>query len=139
MRELNAIDWTNLDNWEGLPETLERIGLSIPEDELQNFIKIAQESAGAIRNIDLDKLNEELQKLLDLKNKIATKEQGRTFSDADYKSLISTDASLANQFAQTLSGDYIYLGSSMETLIKAINKNTETRLEEAKLQLESKI
>ena len=55
-------------------KTLEQMGLSVPNDELQNFIKIAQESAGAIHNIDLDKLNEELQKLLDLKNRIATKE-----------------------------------------------------------------
>lgn len=139
MGQINALDWKNLEDWESLPETLKAIGVSVPSKQLNAFIEAAKESAGAIHKVDLTKLTEEIQKLANLKNKIVTKEQGRTFSQADYESLIASDSSLASSFAQTLSGEYVYLGSSLDALTEAINNNTDALLKEAKDQLEDKI
>ena len=139
MGQLNAMDWKNLEDWENLPETLEKIGLSVPEDELEEFILAAQKSAGAIHNVDFDKLNEELSKLANIKNQISSGEQTRTFSSENYETLIKADSTLAKFFAQDLSGNYIYLGNSMKILTEAINKNTEALLNEGITQLQDKI
>jgi hypothetical protein len=36
--QLNALDWSNMSDWESLPQTLEELGISIPKDQLQAFI-----------------------------------------------------------------------------------------------------
>jgi hypothetical protein len=38
------------------------------------------------------------------------------------------DSSLSSQFQQTLSGEFVYLGSSMADLTEAISENTDALL-----------
>jgi uncharacterized protein (UPF0210 family) len=47
--QINAINWKNLDDWEKLPETLQNIGINVPNAALEDFITNAQTAAGAIR------------------------------------------------------------------------------------------
>jgi hypothetical protein len=71
--------------------------------------------------------------MLDLQqiaNKIKKGEQGTTFSSDDYNKLIAMDSSLASEFRQTLSGEFVYLGNSMDILTKAIDENTKAQLKE---------
>ena len=139
MSQINALDWKNMEEWDNLPDTLEQIGLNIPNAELQNFIKVAQESAGAIRNIDLESLNAQMADLQSIVKRVKTGEQGRVFSSQDYESLVEAVPSLAGKFQQTLEGDYVYLGSAMQDLTVAIQDNTAALLKEAQEQLQNKI
>ena len=139
MGQINALDWKSMEDWEKLPETLEAIGISIPSAALEEFVNQAQTAAGAIRNIDLDKLNEQLQGLQNIGNKIKTGEQGRTFGSSEYESLVAMDSNLASQFQQTLSGEFVYLGKSMADLTQAISENTDALLGQAIKQLQNKI
>lgn len=139
MGQINALDWKNMDDLENLPETLAELGISVPADQLQDFIEIAQDAAGAIKNIDLDKLNEQMQQLASIANKIDTNEQGRTFSDSDYNALVAADSDLADDFRQNLDGEWVYIGESMDTLRAAIEENTSALLGEATKQLQTKV
>jgi hypothetical protein len=71
MSALNALDWSSVESLESLPETLEAMGIAVPEDELENYIELLKESAGATRNIDLEKIKETAVELTNLKKSIA--------------------------------------------------------------------
>jgi hypothetical protein len=137
--QLNALDWKNLESWEKLPGVLDELEIAIPDEELEEFIKLAQETAVAIRKIDLAKLNEDFLTLASLKDKIRKKEQTRTFSESDYNKLIEKNADLAKDFALNLNGEYVYIGDTLEELIKAIEKNTSALLGEAADILQDKV
>ena len=139
MGQINAMDWKNMDDWENLPELLNTIDLDVTNKELETFIKEASNAAGAIKKIDLEKLRENLLGLEGMKSKLKSGEQGRVFSEADYKMLIEADKTLASQFQQNFEGEYVYLGSSMATLTQAIEANTAALLGESVVQLQEKI
>lgn len=139
MAQINSLDWKNMDDLENLPETLAELGISVPAEELQNFIDTAQDAAGAIKKIDLDKLNEQMQQLASIASKIDSNEQGRNFSESDYNALVAADGDLANDFRQNLDGEWVYVGESMDTLRAAIEENTAALLGEATKQLQTKV
>jgi pyruvate/oxaloacetate carboxyltransferase len=74
MGQLNAMDWKNLDDWEDLPNKLKELGVSVPSKQLENFINIAKDTAGAIHTIDFTKLNESISELASLSSKIRSGE-----------------------------------------------------------------
>lgn len=136
MGQLNAMDWKNLEDWENLPGILGELKIALPTNELQEFIDVASVSAGAIKNIDLDALNE---KMLSLQNLSKNAKFGeRRVSDSDYASLVEEDPELAKQFQQTLEGDYVFMGA-IEELILAISKNTDALLGQTTNQLQNKV
>jgi hypothetical protein len=48
------MDWTNMEDWNNLPETLKQLGINVPESELKSFIINAKNAAGALEQIDLE-------------------------------------------------------------------------------------
>lgn len=136
---LNALDWNSVASIESLPDTLEQIGISVPQDELQEYLEMLKESAGAIKNIDLEKLQDAATTLANIKLGIGTQEQNRSFSEETYKTLIEMDPKLAEKFQLGLDGQYIYLGDSIQELIGAINENTTALLSETSVILENKL
>ena len=141
MSHINSIEWKNMDEWDKLPDTLEQVGLGAyaNSEALQAFITAAQESAGAIRNINLDKLNEQMQELQSISNKIKSGEQGRSFDSSSYEAIVEAIPKMAGQFQQTLEGEYVYLGDSMSALTEAIHENTAALLGQATDQLQNKV
>ena len=137
--QLNAIDWHDADALEQLPNTLKEIGITIPSEHLEEFIADAKKAAHAIHNIDMDALNEKLVVLNKTLKNIYANEQDRTFDDSTYKALIEMAPELASSFRQDLDGNWIYLGSSMDDLREAIDKNTGALVEEKRDQLQAKI
>lgn len=136
---LNALDWQSVESLESLPETLENIGVSVPNDQLQAYIENLKEVAGATRNIDLNKLQESSKTLLNLSKSIESGNQKRSFSEEDFKSLTEAIPELAEKFQLGLDGQYTYLGSSMEDLQKAIEENTKALLQEKLDQLTNQV
>lgn len=137
--QINAMDWSNFDSWEKLPDTLATLGISLPESQLDNFIASAKECGGAIEEIDVEKLNESAKTLAKLASDIRTGEQGRAISESVYKKLIEADADYAKKFQQNLDGEYVYLGSSMDELREAVDKNTLAQAEKEINRLQSNI
>ena len=139
MGQLNAMDWKNMEDWENLPDLLKEVGLNVPDAELEKFIKVASDTAGAVKAIDLEALNEQMLNLQSLSSKIKSGEQGRNISSSDYEALIAADPDLAGKFQQTLDGEFVYLGGSMDELTAAISANTDALLAQATEQLQNKV
>ena len=136
---LNALDWQNVESLESLPETLEQMGINVPDDELEEYIELLKESAGATRKIDLEKVRDTILELTNIKEDINNGNQGRSFSEEAYNSLKEMAPELADQFQLTQDGSYTYLGSAMKDLTLAIEDNTTALLSEANKQLINKI
>jgi hypothetical protein len=95
---LNALDWQSVESLESFPETLEAMGIAVPEDELENYIELLKESAGATRKIDLAKLRDAAVELTNLKSSMKGGNQGRSFSEGAYNALKEMTPELADQF-----------------------------------------
>jgi hypothetical protein len=128
---LNGLDWTKVESIETLPETLEMLGISVPNEELDAYIDKLIESSGALRSIDLEKLKESAVTLTGLSKSIKESTQGRSFSEEAYNALVEMAPELSKSFSLGLDGQYTYLGSAMAELTDAIDENTEALLAEA--------
>jgi hypothetical protein len=135
MSTLNALDWTSIESIETLPDTLKALGINVPQDELDTFVKRLGYASGAIRTVDLEKLKEAALTLTNIKVDIVSGEQGRSFSEEAYKALIEMSPELAKSFQLGLDGQYVYLGETMEDLKSAIDENTIATLAENTKQL----
>lgn len=95
----------------------------------------------AVKQIDFSAVFENLQTSNKFIRDIKENQQ-RSFSDKEYESLKTilgadgTDRS--NWFTQTLEGEWVYLGSSIETLTQAIYENTSALLGQSQDQLKAK-
>jgi hypothetical protein len=81
---LNGMDWTNMKDWEGLPNVLETLGINIPNDQLDNFINQCIEASGAIREINLDTLLDDLKSLGSVIKELGKEDASRKISDKAY-------------------------------------------------------
>ena len=115
------------------------MGISVPVQDLDNFIAAASEAAGAIRKIDFSKLTEDIREVQKVSKSIKSGELGRNVDSSTYESLIKAMPELANSFQETLNGEFVYLGGSMEELQKAIEENTQVLLQSAIQQLQTKV
>ena len=135
MAQINAIDKTNIAEWENLATVFEELGVSIPTDALNNFIQKGIEVSNAIHKINFDTLADGINNTQKLIDKI--KSGGRTYDEDDYKELISANKNLEKTFRK-VGDEYIYVGGSMKDLTDAVEQNTVALLQEANRQLESR-
>jgi hypothetical protein len=56
MSQINAIDKMDRAAWDGLANTFEQLGISIPTDELDAFIEKGKEASNAIEKINFGTL-----------------------------------------------------------------------------------
>ena len=136
MSQINAMDMTDIDAWTDLKYVFDEMNIPVATEELQNFVDKGIEVAGAIKKIDFDNFNKELHDTYELIQKIKGN-NGRTFTEEEYKELVGSNKALGDQFKQ-IGKDYVYVGSSMDTLVKALEENTISNIEEANRQLDSK-
>lgn len=139
MQTINGMDWSNKENWEDLPETIEELGLAIPEEELNNFISTAIEAANAVDSIDLNSLTEKLQGVSNISKQIYTGDQGRTVDEETYQNIITSNPELKGQFQITTDGSYVYLGESMDNLANQLSQNSETLAENTLSMLNNRV
>lgn len=136
---LNGVDWTSKESIGALPELLKDANIAISDQELEALIADFEEFSGAVDKVDLSKLTEQLQNAAAIVDKISTGEQSRSFSSADYEKLIEIDPSLADDFQMDRSGNYIYLGNTMEDLIAKIEENTSAVNDSTMSTLQSQV
>ena len=124
---LNSIDWSSADSIDTLSEVVEELGLDTTDinGDLEAFEEQLIDCANATRNIDLDKLTEQVQSLPSIANNIKKGTQGRSFSEGNYKTLIESGALEASDFAYNIeTGNYDYLGDSTDRIVSAIQEQT---------------
>ena len=137
MSQINAIDITDIDAWENLANVFEKLNIKIDDDKLSAFVDEAIAVSDSIHKIDFGTFNDELNETYTLINKIKSN-GARKFGEEDYNKLTGANSELTKDFVK-LGDDYLYVGSSMDALIDALEENTYALIDEAKEQLDAKV
>lgn len=135
---LNGIDWKNADSVEGLSDIIKDLGLEsgLSEEDIDALEIQIKDLAKATREVDLEKLIEQIRSLAKISIQLKNGEQTRRFSEEN-KDLLIENAGLDEfDFQYDFeTGEYVYVGDSMVALteavdraIEAINGNTEAEL-----------
>lgn len=117
-------DWIYADSWDQLAKNLEATGANIPSAALEDFIEKAKDASQAISKIDFSTFTESALELQAILAKIKSGEQGRNFSEEDYKKIIEKDNRLKNDFVKTIDGVYYYTGVSLDKISELIESKT---------------
>ena len=134
MTTLNSIDWTDKSGILNFATMLQEAGLEVTNNmyELQDSIITATK---ATYKLNFNDLQEKLSSLGQVINNIRSGEQGRTFSEEDYNTIINALPTQIGNFVKTLDGNYQYIGSSMDNLTEALDNNTNAILNDKLMQL----
>ena len=137
---LGSITWTDAGHIKDFANQLETMGIEIGTDSnaFKSFIETLEATAGAVESINFDKVLEQVDTLRDVLKDFD--EDNRSFSKDSYNAIISADSSQAENFVKdTLTGEYVYIGESMDKLREAIEQNTLAQLGKSREQLEAQI
>lgn len=136
---INSIDWKNANDVEGLQGLLEEVGITdVNVDDLTNHII---DLGNASKNVDFEKLTEQLKGMASFAQRIRSGEQGATgIKEEDMKNAVAAGID-PNLFVAELGKDtYTYIGDSIleladsleEGIVKAIDtKNIQERIDNA--------
>jgi hypothetical protein len=133
------MDWTNMQDWENLPETLKELGIELPEDQLKYFIDQCKDAAGAIDKVDMTTFIDDLKSLASAIKDLTSDEATRNISDKTYQEIIKYNPEMASQFSMNYDGSWDYMGDSIESLAEALRENTRTQLKNAETQLRTSL
>lgn len=123
---LNGVDWTNANSIETLDETLEGLGVDIPDDQIEKLTSDMIKLGAATYRINLENVNEQLEKFGTLAAKISSGEQGRTgFSKEDMEAAISAGISSSDFFYDVNSGTFTYIGDTVQDIYNALLEQNE--------------
>ena len=137
MSMISSIDPTNITAWTELEWQIEEAGLAAggTGSALSNFIEQAKLASNAVVKVDFEKFNEQINNTIETLERV--KEGSRKYSEEDYKSFVSANKSIADDFVQ-IGDEFVYLGGSLQTLEEAVKENTIAQLEEANKILSNK-
>ena len=120
---LNSIDWTNADAIDRLEATLDGLGISIPDEQIEKLTNDLIECGNATRKIDLEKVTEQLEKMTTLSAKIRSGEQGRTGFDREtVNDLVAAGIDREDFQFDPFSGSWSYIGDSLNIIIDKITE-----------------
>ena len=139
VQALNLQDWQDLNGWEELKEGLAEQGIKITAETLSEFINTIQTQAHAINKVNFNSLEKAIAELSQLQSELKRGTQGRTIDDTLYKQLTALFPKMSDDFIQNLEGDWVYIKSSIDDLIAALDKNTTANLQSKIRQLDTKI
>ena len=136
---LNSLDWSNTDSVEELDSILAGMNFTGQIGDIEALEDQIKEAAKAGRDFNLSKLREGLKSTQELINDLKDREEtDRTFTEEEKKQLVEANPALANQFVMTGIDEFIYVGNSIDTLIKALKENTAAILKEENQNLKDK-
>lgn len=138
-KALNAADKGSVQSIKANVDALVESGI-ITQDVADKISATWIDLNNAIQKIDVEAVIGKLQSGNKFIRDINENQQ-RSFTDKEYESLkeiLSVDGvDRSDWFTQTLDGDWIYLGASIETLTQAIYDNTSALLGQSREQLEA--
>lgn len=138
LETLGKTSLNDIDAVKELPETFKELGIEIPDEALSNFITQLEELGIATKQVDVSKISDIIKQLRSITQRIKSGDQDAVFSEEDYKALIEKNPELASKFIRDLDQNYVYIGGTMETLVQALNNNTDALLGKTKEQNEAR-
>ncbi|MBP5468340.1 MAG: hypothetical protein J6Z11_03760, partial [Candidatus Riflebacteria bacterium] len=137
---LNGLDWKNADNIEQLSDRIKEMGLDVGDTQIDGLEQQIISLAKAARTVDLEKLEKQIRGLGQIAYDIGSGKQGRGFSEETKNTLIEAGVAKESDFVFNFeTGEFTYLGNSMDSLRAAIIENTKALTGETKKQLDKDI
>ena len=121
---LNLIDWESAASIENFKQLLIEFGISIPEEEVEDFIENMKDTTKAIDELTFDQLQEKLLGLKDVINNVTSKikDDIATFTQEEMDSILATGAADRDDFIFSDIDEYTFIGDT-ESLLASINSN----------------
>lgn len=137
---LNLIDWESEASIESFKQLLIEFGISIPEEEVEDFIENMKDTTKAIDELTFDQLQEKLLGLKDVIDNITSKIEDdiATFTQEEMDSILATGAADRDDFIFSDIDEYTFIGDT-ESLLASINSNVAKILGLQKSNLEDSI
>lgn len=117
--QINAMDWTDLEAWDGLSKKLEELGIEVPTDELREFARVTSNATEAQRQQEFEALSALVGSSSSLASDILERESDDKVFTKEEVDLLRRAAPDA-EFVKTGDDEYVYLGDSMNNLAKAL-------------------
>ena len=137
---LNKIDWESAASIESFKQLLIEFGISIPEEEVEDFIENMKDTTKAIDELTFDQLQEKLLGLKDVIDNVTSKIEDdiATFTQEEMDSILATGAADRDDFIFSDIDEYTFIGDT-ESLLASINSNVAKILGLQKGNLEDSI
>lgn len=137
---LNKIDWESAASIESFKQLLIEFGISIPEEEVEDFIENMKDTTKAIDELTFDQLQEKLLGLKDVIDNVTSKIEDdiTTFTQEEMDSILATGAADRDDFIFSDIDEYTFIGDT-ESLLASINSNVAKILGLQKGNLEDSI
>lgn len=137
---LNKIDWESAASIESFKQLLIEFGISIPEEEVEDFIENMKDTTKAIDELTFDQLQEKLLGLKDVIDNVTSKIEDdiATFTQEEMDSIIATGAADRDDFIFSDIDKYTFIGDT-ESLLASINSNVAKIFELQKGNLEDSL
>lgn len=121
---LNKIDWESASSIESFKQLLIEFGISIPEEEVEDFIENMKDTTRAIDELTFDQLQEKLLSLKDVIDNVTSKIEDdiATFTQEEMDSILATGAADRDDFIFSNIDEYTFIGDT-ESLLTSINDN----------------
>lgn len=121
---LNKIDWESAASIESFKQLLIEFGISIPEEEVEDFIENMKDTTKAIDELTFDQLQEKLLGLKDVIDNVTSKIEDdiATFTQEEMDSILATGAADRDDFIFSNIDEYTFIGDT-ESLLTSINGN----------------
>ena len=117
--QINAMDWTDLEAWDGLSKKLEELGIEVPTDELREFARVTSNATEAQRQQEFEALSALVGSSSSLASDILERESDDKVFTKEEVDLLRRAAPDA-EFVKTGDDEYVYLGDSMNNLANAL-------------------
>jgi hypothetical protein len=135
MSEINAMDKMDIKSWDKLADVFSNLNINYATEALNDFVAAGKAAYNAITKIDFSTLNTDINNIYKTIEKV--KKGERTYSEADYKEIITGNKSLEKDFTQ-IGDEFIYVGGTIEELTAALEENTIAIMGEANRQLKAR-
>ena len=137
---LNKINWESAASIESFKQLLIEFGISIPEEEVEDFIENMKDTTKAIDELTFDQLQEKLLGLKDVIDNVTSKIEDdiATFTQEEMDSILATGAADRDDFIFSDIDEYTFIGDT-ESLLASINSNVAKIFELQKGNLEDSL
>ena len=135
---LANIDWSSTESVEGLSEQLKGLEVAIDETQVEELEKQIIDFADAADNLTFEEAKADMKELKELSEAMADQE-GYVFTEELKDQLIEAGKADADDFVMTGIDEWVYIGGSMEELLRSIEGDTGAILGELAGSLETRI
>lgn len=129
---VNSIDWNDSNAIKELPYLLKELGISVPSEELDDFVDKMLTATRATSQFNAEEIAEKVSNTVSSIQELkeVAEEDKRVVSEDLYNQIISQLPNYEDSFVKDLDGNFVLVNGTMEGLIAAMQVNTEALLKE---------